>query len=198
MLTAVCFDLMGTVVYDPYVEALQAATGLSPSRLRLLRDPDCWPQFELGAIDEAEFVRRFFPDPAGEHRFDIDAFHRVRQQGYRFLPGMARLVDELAGTVERYVASNYPIWIDEMAENFGFAERFEGVFVSCRMGVRKPDPAFFEALLEGIGHPADRCLFVDDRADNCEAAAAAGMPVHVFGGASPLRRRLRDEGLPVS
>lgn len=197
MLTAVCLDLMGTVIYDPYVEALQAATGMAPEVLRGVRDPHCWPQFELGAIDEPEFVRRFFPDPDGRYRFDLDAFHRARRDGYRFLPGMADLLDDLDGKVRRYVASNYPVWIDEMAQVFRFDERFEGVYASCHMGVRKPDTGFFEALLEATGHPAQRCLFVDDRPVNCEAAASVGMMTHLFEGVEGLRRRLREEGLGV-
>ncbi|MPZ74343.1 MAG: HAD-IA family hydrolase [Nitriliruptorales bacterium] len=197
MLDVVCLDLMGTVVYDPYLEALEAATGLDLANAQAVKNPDSWPQFELGAIDEAEFVRRFFIDGDAGHRFDIEAFHRVRREGYHFLPGMTDLLRALDGHVDRYVASNYPVWIEELHARFDFDQHFEGVFVSCRLGVRKPDPAFFEAMLDSIAVPASRCLFVDDRRLNCEAAASVGMRVHVFHGAAPLRRRLHDEGLPV-
>src|SRR5687767_14330777 len=60
MLTAVCFDLMGTVLYDPYLEAIEAATGMGIRDVLPVKDPDSWPQFEMGVIDEAEFARRFF------------------------------------------------------------------------------------------------------------------------------------------
>src|SRR5688500_9453378 len=85
---AVLFDLMGTVVYDPYLEALQAATQMDLKTTLRARDPRCWPDFELGAIDEAEFVRRFFPDPEPGQVFDIAAFNQARRSGYAFLPGM--------------------------------------------------------------------------------------------------------------
>jgi 2-haloacid dehalogenase/putative hydrolase of the HAD superfamily len=196
MLDVVCFDLMGTVVYDPYLEALEAATGLDISAAHRVKDPNSWPQFELGAIDEAEFVRRFFVD-GHEAPFDIEAFHRVRRQGYAFLDGMEGLLEALAGQVGRYLASNYPVWVEEMRAQFGLDRHFDAMFVSCHMGVRKPDPAFFQALLDGVGAPAHRCLFVDDRRVNCEAAATAGMQAHLFDGAEGLRHRLAAEGLAV-
>lgn len=197
MLDVVCFDLMGTVVYDPYLEALEAATGMDMAAAHAVKDPDSWPQFELGAIDEAEFVRRFFADADAGHRFDIEAFHRVRREGYCFLPGMADLLEALQGAVGRYVASNYPVWIEELRSQFEFDRHFDGVYVSCHLGVRKPDPAFFRLMLDDIGVPAGRCLFVDDRRVNCEAAVAVGMHAHRFDGAGRLRERLRREGLPV-
>jgi FMN hydrolase / 5-amino-6-(5-phospho-D-ribitylamino)uracil phosphatase len=197
MLDALCLDLMGTVVYDPYLEALEAATGMDISTAHAVKDPSSWPQFELGAIDEDEFVRRFFADADAGHRFDIEAFHRVRRTGYRFLEGMDKLLRDLDGRVARYIASNYPVWIDELHRQFSFDEHFEGVFVSCRMGVRKPDPAFYSKMLAQIDVPADHCLFVDDRRVNCEAAAAVGMRTHLFRGVEGLRDALGDEGLDI-
>lgn len=187
------FDLMGTVLYDPYLEALEAATSLDPKTAFALRDPDCWPQFELGAIDEDEFVRRFFVAP--DHCFDIDAFHRARREGYAILPGMERLLDDLAGRAQCYLASNYPRWIDQMCEDFGFARWMSGVYASCDLGFRKPDPAFFSAIVDDLQVPAQQCLFIDDRSENCQAAAGVGMRVHVFTDAAELRERLRGEGL---
>ena len=195
MLTAVCFDLMGTVLYDPYLEAIEAATGMGIGEVLPVKDPDSWPQFEMGAIDEDEFVRRFFTADESARAFDMEAFHRVRRAGYAFLPGMDELLEALAGSVARYVASNYPLWIEELATQFDFASHFDGVFASCHLGVRKPDTAFYTGMLEQIGRPAEQCLFVDDRRINCEAAAAVGMQVHHFTDAATLRAHLAEAGV---
>lgn len=194
MFEAVLFDLMGTVLHDPYLEALEAATGLEVAAALARKDPTCWPDFELGLIDEAEFARRFFGEDA-RTRFDLDAFHTARHAGYRYLPGMAELLDRLAGRVDRYVASNYPVWIDELGGRFAFARRFEGVWASCHLGVRKPEEAFYRRLLERIGRAPDECLFVDDRKENCEAAELVGIPAHLFTGADDLAARLAAEGI---
>lgn len=195
MLDALCLDLMGTVLYDPYLEAIEAATGMSLGEVIRVKDPSSWPDFEMGRIDEAEFARRFFTESEATRPFDLEAFHRVRWEGYRFLPGMEELLDEVAGVVKRYVASNYPVWIEELGRHFAFSRRFDGVYASCHLGVRKPDRAFFDGFLAAIGHPPQRCLFVDDRLVNCEAAAAVGMRTHVFDGVDGLRERLREEAV---
>jgi HAD superfamily hydrolase (TIGR01509 family) len=191
----ILFDLMGTVVYDPYLEALQAATQMDLATTFRARDPRCWPDFELGAIDEAEFVRRFFPDPEPGQAFDIAAFNDARRSGYAFLPGMEEILTGLEGRVARYVASNYPVWIEELRSAFRLERYFEGFYASCYLGLRKPDPAFFSAILDDLDVPADRCLFIDDRAGNCDAAAALGMAVHHFSAAADLQARLQASGL---
>jgi HAD superfamily hydrolase (TIGR01509 family) len=196
MVTALCLDLMDTLIADPYRDALLAGTGLSLQEIGALRDPDAWPSFEVAAIDEATFARRFFAshaDPA--HTFDLAAFTSARRAGYAFLPGIEALLEETAGRVRRYVASNYPVWIEEVAERFGLLEHFDGVHASHHLGVRKPAAAFYERLLDRIGHPPALCLFVDDREVNCAAAEAAGMRAHLFVGADDLRGRLVVEGI---
>ncbi len=164
MLRVLCCDLMGVVLYDPYVEALEAATGLDVAAAHRLRDPDAWPAFEVAAIGEPEFARRFFTSPGAA--FDLDAFHRARRSGYRLLPGMGELLDELGGTLERHVASNYPVWIEELRVDFALDRRFEGVWASHHLGVRKPDPAFFQRTCDALDLPPDRIVKVGDRIDN--------------------------------
>ena len=197
MLRVVLFDLMDTVLHDPYREALEAGCGMPLEELMAHRAPGAWPAFERGEIDEAAFAAGFYADPAAGRTFDLDAFTRVRQAGYRFVDGMPDLLEDLAGVVERWVASNYPIWIRELAARFGFDRFFEGVVASSDLGVRKPDPEFFRGVLARTGHQAGECLFVDDRDDNIRAAAACGMAVHRFTGAGPLRAALRASGLAV-
>jgi FMN phosphatase YigB (HAD superfamily) len=47
-----------------------------------------------------------------------------------------------------------------------------------------------------VPHPASACLFVDDRKDNCTAAASVGMAVHHFTDAPSLRAALTAAGVP--
>jgi putative hydrolase of the HAD superfamily len=54
---------------------------------------------------------------------------------------------------------------------------FELVIDSAFVGMRKPEPAIYELTLARLGVPADECLFVDDREDNCAGARAVGMNV---------------------
>ena len=197
MRRAVLFDLMDTVLRDPYREALRAATGLELREIGAARNPEVWPRFEKGHIDEATFAAGYFREGTG-HTFDMKAFHAERRAGYAFLPGMRELVVDLreAG-VGLYVASNYPVWIEEVRETFALDALFDGVVASHHVGARKPEAAFYEALFARVPCPPAACLFVDDRADNCTGAEAHGASSHVFSSADDLRARLvRDGFLP--
>jgi FMN hydrolase / 5-amino-6-(5-phospho-D-ribitylamino)uracil phosphatase len=192
-LTAVAFDLMDTLVRDPYREALRAATGMRVRDLFSRRDATAYPAFECGHIDEDAYWE-VYADAGIE--VDVDAFHATRRELTAWLPGMRDLLMELDGRVERVVASNYPHWIAELRDGLldGLVDR---VVASHDLGVRKPDPRFYARLLDRCDLDAGEVLFVDDREANVEAATAAGLRAHLFAGADDLRRRLATEGVQV-
>jgi HAD superfamily hydrolase (TIGR01509 family) len=197
VLRALCLDLMGVVLRDPYLQAIEAAVEVPLEAVWRHKDSESWPAFERAEIDEAEFERRFWAHNAADLAFDAAAFHRVRRSGYRFIEGMEELIADAADAeLPLHVASNYPIWIEELRERFRLDERFDGVWASCHLGVRKPDPEFYRRLLEKVGFPAEACLFVDDREVNVAAARSVGMRAHLFAGAEDLRARLASEGVP--
>jgi len=66
--------------------------------------------------------------------------------------------------------------------------RFDAVVISCEIGLAKPDPRIFRLCLERLGLPAAAALFVDDRADNVEGAAAVGLQTLQFEGLDALER----------
>lgn len=66
---------------------------------------------------------------------------------------------------------------------------------ACLQGLRKPAPAAFERVATHLQLPPNRCIFVDDRAVNVEAAVAAGMDGVVFEGAAQLESELVRRGL---
>lgn len=191
MIRAVAFDLMDTVVRDPFREALEAATGMALTELIERRDPDVYPAFECGHMDEDEYWQHH--ERAGIP-VDPDRFHEVRRAGTTWLPGMPELLDELAGRVLRVTASNYAHWVEELATDL-LGDRFDRILASYHLGVRKPDPAFYDRLLARLGLPAETVAFVDDREGNVEAARAVGLPAHRFEDAAGLRAWLRGHGV---
>lgn len=59
---------------------------------------------------------------------------------------------------------------------------FDRVFVSCDIGVRKPEAKAFAYIAESIGVPPESILFFDDTHENVTGALAAGLQaVHVRG-----------------
>ena len=52
---------------------------------------------------------------------------------------------------------------------------FDKIFLSCELGVEKPEPEIFEKVVKGIGCSAEDILFFDDSEVNCEAARQCGL-----------------------
>lgn len=187
----VLLDVMDTVLVDPYRDALAACTPVPLAELFRRRDAELWPAFERGELDETAYWAGW--ESAGI-ACDPEAFHAARRAGTRWVPGMRELLDDLAGSVERVTASNYPVWIEELAVDH-LEGRFERVLSSHHLGVRKPDLAFFDALLERIGARPGEAVFVDDREVNVAAGEAAGIPSHRFTDTPTLRGWLVDLGV---
>lgn len=187
----VVFDMMDTLLTDPYREAIEAGTGRSLTDLRDLLVGTRWPDFECNRITEREYLAAFVD--AGVD-VDLEAFHRARLDGYAWIEGMDRLLDDVSDVAEAVVASNYPDWLDQVADDW-FRDRVDGVIGSCHLGERKPDPAFFHGMLTWLDAVPDDVWFVDDRQHNVEAAAALGIRSLHFESAEDTRTWLVSQGV---
>jgi putative hydrolase of the HAD superfamily len=56
-----------------------------------------------------------------------------------------------------------------------FGELFDVVIESSRVGVRKPDPRFYELACEALGVEPSESVFLDDLGINLKPARAMGM-----------------------
>jgi putative hydrolase of the HAD superfamily len=84
-----------------------------------------------------------------------------------------------------------------MANELGYRGRFDHLFASCALGVRKPDPAFFETMLRELALPASEVLFLDDHPGNVEAARSIGLHADVVAQCADVPDLLRSRGLAV-
>jgi len=199
VIRVVAFDVMDTLLTDPFRAALEAATGLTLVELMARRDPTVYPAFERGELTEQEYWAHH---AALGVEVDPAAFHAVRRAGTRWLPGMAALLADLEGRVRRVGASNYPVWIEELIAG-PLAGQLDEVLASHHLGARKPDHAFYERLLDHLGCAATEVAFVDDREVNVLAARELGLPAyHVSGdqceAAAGIRGWLIDHGVAIS
>jgi putative hydrolase of the HAD superfamily len=54
-------------------------------------------------------------------------------------------------------------------------ERFDAIVESSKVGVRKPEPRFYEIACDMLAVSPDECVFLDDLGINLKPAAAMGM-----------------------
>lgn len=76
-------------------------------------------------------------------------------------------------------------------------EAFDGLVISGREGVVKPEPAIYERLEARAGRAGAALFLLDDRPANVAAARARGWGGHVFETAAGARAALAAAGLPV-
>lgn len=84
---------------------------------------------------------------------------------------------------------------DYRIATFGLAAYFDGFFSSAYIGMRKPDPRMFRAGTEMLHLKPEECAFVDDRENNCAAAAQVGMRAIQYRGEEALREALGALGV---
>ena len=73
-----------------------------------------------------------------------------------------------------------------LAQEMGFAKRFESLLFSCDLGAAKPDPEYFRRAASRIGQDPSRLLLVDDAVANVEAARAEGWEAVLYQGPEDL------------
>lgn len=189
----ILWDVMDTLVRDPFREVMPAFFGMNFKDLLRTKSPTAWLEFERGETDEATYFARAFTDG---RPFDGPGFREAMVAGYAWLPGMEAVLGALQGAgVEMHALSNYPVWYERLDARLGVSRYLSWRFVSCRTGVRKPAPAAYLGAAEACGAPPGDCLFIDDRPENVDAARAVGMDAFRFADAAQVAAELKARGI---
>ncbi len=145
------------------------------------RDLEMHHAVEEGVISDQEFVD--YLNEAKGLAWTVDTLIGVWQKMFTVNPAGRKLfLDSIARGLPVYTLSNIAEHhIEAIERNWpGFFDGATGLFLSYEIGVRKPDAKIYSHLLENLGIEGKQCLFLDDRADNVEAACAAGIQAHQF------------------
>jgi len=78
---------------------------------------------------------------------------------------------------------------------YEFLGWFQGIVISGEVGIAKPDPRIFQALLALVGRPSGECLLIDDSPANIDAAQVLGFQTIHFRRPSQLAGELVRRGL---
>jgi FMN phosphatase YigB (HAD superfamily) len=102
------------------------------------------------------------------------------------------------GGLKIAVLSNMPIEISTyMRQHAPWFRDFDYVCFSAEVQLAKPEAAIFEACLKVVRSRPEECLFIDDRAENVEAARALGMQAVQFVSVQQLAVEVQPFGLPL-
>lgn len=190
MFTAVLWDFGGVILSSPF-EAFnhyEASAGLPLDFIRSVNatnpHTNAWALLERNEITPREFDQAFADDSsalghevrgaavlallAGEIRPQmVAALDAVNAAGYK----TACLTNNVVTTdVESMVIAG-----DRGSAIAEVMSRFDAVVESSKVGVRKPEPRFYEIACELLGVQPGECVFLDDLGINLKPAAAMGM-----------------------
>lgn len=96
------------------------------------------------------------------------------------VPEVTEILCRLRATFRVVLATNATSRLPLDIESLGLSNRFHAVANSSRLGVAKPDPAFFQAALQLAGVAPAAALFIDDTPENVSSASRLGIASHHF------------------
>ncbi|HEX7000232.1 MAG TPA: HAD family phosphatase [Trueperaceae bacterium] len=185
---AVAFDWGGVFTRGTFdssaVRALAGLVGmpveeLEPTYLDLMVD------FEAGRHDLPGFHRRF--SEATDTATQLDVFRRTFLGAVRERPETYALVAALPPGVRLGILSNNVAELCDAVRADPRLARFEAFLFSNELGVRKPDPAAYQALIDALGEEPGATVFVDDNPGNVDAASRFGLRAVLFDSHFPER-----------
>ena len=184
MIRAVLWDFGGVIVSSPF-EAFrhyEEEHGLPTDFFRSINATDphdnAWARLERGELDHAGFDAAYARESAalghevagadvlallgGEVREEmVTALDRVRAAGMK----TACLTNNVAR----------PDGEEMRPDIAAVMARFDVVVESSKVGVRKPEPAFYAIACDLLGVEPAECVFLDDLGINLKPARAMGM-----------------------
>jgi FMN phosphatase YigB (HAD superfamily) len=183
---ALLFDL-GRVVLDINFNQTLACwaghAGCEPAGLagRFSWRDEFYQRHETGEISDAEFfagLRASLGIGISDAQF-LEGWNAIFAGE---MPGIAPLLERAAKRLPLYAFSNTNgAHVDHFSAVYAdVLGHFREIFLSSAIGLRKPDAAAYDHVVNAIGVPAGRIVFFDDLAENIEGARARGLAaVHV-------------------
>jgi len=192
---AVFFDFGGVVLTSPFdaFNNYEQALGIPQDTIRSINatnpDGNAWAKFERSEVDRDGFAELFEVE-AADRGFDISG-----QKVLQLIAGDVR--PEMGDAIRKVTASGFltacltnnfkPTSQPERTATTDSAEDereaavaevlalFDHVVESSVIGVRKPEPLFYQRALETTGVAANEVVFLDDLGINLKPAKAIGM-----------------------
>ncbi|HVE95374.1 MAG TPA: HAD-IA family hydrolase [Acidimicrobiales bacterium] len=184
---AVLFDFGGVILSSPFdaFAEYERANGLPENFLRTINatnhTENAWAKLERSEVDIDGFAPLFEAEAlAAGHRVDARAVLALLAGVIR--PEMVRAIDVIrdAGLATACLTNNF-VAFDDFSEDVraegrdAVLARFDVIIESSKVGLRKPDPRFYEIACEALGVAPRDCVFLDDLGVNLKPARAMGM-----------------------
>jgi putative hydrolase of the HAD superfamily len=190
VLRAVLFDFGGVVLSSPFeaFNLYEDRSGLPRDFIRRVNsenpDSNAWARLERSELSPTEFDEVFARESeALGHRVPGADILSLLHGDIR--PEMVRAIDVVKdnGYLTACLTNNVLSTPDDRSapdpakrkEIAAILERFDALIESSKVGVRKPEPRFYEIACATLAVEPTECVFLDDLGINLKPAAAMGM-----------------------
>jgi len=187
----VIFDVGGVLLDWNPIELLEKMFDREKAVIlkKNMMDTPYWAELDRGTLEIEEAVEIFSKDiPAlkNDIRMALSSF-------IEYLPPISENVEILRKLYEKkyhlYVLSNFQLEaFDKALEKFDFFNYFNGMIVSARVKMIKPDREIYEHILREFDLIPEETVFFDDTIKNIETANETG----IIGVHTPTSRELSD------
>ena len=189
----IIFDMGGVILhFDPLIPCriLAPTTGLDPAEiLKRVMDTDAPRLFELGALSEEEFTDRC--NNALGTQLKQAELQKIWSDIFTENEPVSKIIRDMKPRAQLILLSNTNIWhFTHAKRTFRILDEFDTSVPSYQIGLMKPDRRIYQVALRFARHP-ERVLFIDDIAENVEAARQLGIRGFHFTGAEELDRTLQ-------
>ncbi len=182
MIRAAFFDFGGVILSSPFeaFNRYEAANGLPHDLIRransMNSDSNAWALFERGTLTPAGFAARFELE-IRELGCEVDGLEILKLIEGELRPGMVDVLKRVraCGFGVACLTNNFRSLDSAAPEIVEVLKIFDQVIESSRIGVRKPDPAFYHHALSLMEVEANEVVFLDDLGINLKPARAMGM-----------------------
>jgi len=177
---AVFFDFGGVILSSPF-EAFaryEIEHQLPPGFIRQLNstapDTNAWARLERNEVDLDGFAELFEAEAhAAGH--DLDARQVLALLAGELRPEMAEAVRRCSARLTTALLTNNVVGMDHDRRFAGLLALFDPIVESSKVGVRKPDPRFYEMACQLAGVEPAEVVFLDDLGVNLRPARDMGM-----------------------
>ena len=181
MISAVFWDFGGVILSSPFeaFNAYEQANGIPLDHIRTVNatnpDDNAWAKIERREVTHDEFDELFAAESeALGHRVPGRDVIGMLYGSVR--PEMVLALDRVieAGYITACLTNNFAT-DGHRDEIEAIMTRFRYVVESSKVGVRKPEPRFYEMACETAGVTPEQVVFLDDLGINLKPAKAMGM-----------------------
>lgn len=207
---AAFFDFGGVILSSPFeaFNRFEERNTLPRDFIRLINstnpDTNAWARFERSEVPFDKFCDLFEAE-CREQGYEVAARELMPLLAGEIRPAMVEAVSRCRDRLVTACLTNNWVSFDAFPESARAGGRdevlslFHHIVESSKVGVRKPDPSFYEIACEWAGVSADEVVFLDDLGVNLKPAKAMGMTtIKVIDPTDALHQLEQVVGFPLA